>query len=279
MSKSKSNRKYTLKNKSKNKNNIQLNKTKKNKSKHSRISILSYNISWESMDGSVKNWSLCNNNTDKTNPKHFSVCVNNVSSVFDSNNNIDFVTLQEASDYEKLINQSSRLKNMNYEKYTSGLDMVVTFWDKKYKIKDKIEGEFEEGRPWLATIFTNDICLINVHMGHYSKEKEFKKMETMMLEINDYINKNQKHKMQKFRYIISGDFNYDIKEFGNSRNYFTLDNTTFYYNKKHILTCCINRSRHNDHVIDSLGIPINIVIPKVNYMASDHKPILVELKE
>jgi endonuclease/exonuclease/phosphatase family metal-dependent hydrolase len=284
---SKSNRKYTLKN-----------KTKKNKSRHSRISILSYNISWESMEGSVKKWSLCNNNTDKTNPKHFSVCVNNVSSVFDSNNNVDFVTLQEASDYEKLINQSSRLKNMNYEKYTSGLDMVVTFWDKKYKLQDTISGEFEEGRPWLATIFTNGICLINVHMGHYSKEKEFKKMETMMLEINDYINninknqnqnqkqkqnqnqkQNQKQQKQKLRYIISGDFNYDIKQFGNSRYYFTLDNTTFYYNKKHILTCCINRSRHNDHVIDSLGIPMNIKIPKVNYMASDHKPILVELKE
>ena len=165
----------------------------------------------------------------------------------------------------------------------SGLDMVVTFWDKKYKLQYKIKGEFEEGRPWLATIFTNgsrNICLINVHMGHYSKEKEFKKMENMMLEINDYLNKSQKYKnKKKLRYIISGDFNYDIKEFGNSRNYFTLDNTNFYYNKKHILTCCINRNKHNDHVIDSLEIPINITIPKVNYMASDHKPILVELKE
>jgi endonuclease/exonuclease/phosphatase family metal-dependent hydrolase len=273
MSKSKSNRKYTLKNKTK--------KNKSRHSRHSRISILSYNISWESMQGSVRNWSLCNNNTDKTNPKHFSVCVNNVSSVFDSIHNVDFVTLQEATDYEKLINQSSRLKNMNYEKYTSGLDMVVTFWDKKYKLQDTISGEFEEGRPWLASIFTNGICLINVHMGHYSKEKEFKKMETMMLEINNYINninKNQKYKLQKFRYIISGDFNYDIKQFGNDRHYFTLDNTTFYYNKKHILTCCINRSQHNDHIIDSLAIPLDIKIPKVNYMASDHKPILVELK-
>ena len=127
-------------------------------------------------------------------------------------------------------------------------------------------------------------------MGHYSKEKEFKKMETMMLEINDYINninknqkqnqnqnqkQNQKQQKQKLRYIISGDFNYDIKEFGDARNSFKLNNTKFYFNPKHILTCCINRNRHNDHVIDSLKSPNNISIPKVDYMASDHKPILV----
>ena len=272
---------HILKTKKKNKSILKRKTTlrKLNKSK-SIISILSYNISWESMAGTVKKWSLCNNNTDKTNPKHVSVCVNNVSSVFDDNDNLDFVTLQEATDYEKLIIQSSRLKNMNYEKHKSGLDMMVTFWDKKYKLQDKIIGEFEEGRPWMATMFTNDICLINVHMGHYDTEEQIKMMDKMMLEINNYINKKKikSNKNTKIRYIISGDFNYDIKEFGGSRNYFTLDNTNFYYNKKHILTCCINRRKHNDHVIDSLETPIDIIIPKVNYMASDHKPILVQVK-
>jgi len=258
----------------------------KSKSNISNISILSYNVSWESLSGEVKNWSLCNNNTDKTNPKHYSVCVNNISSVFDnssnSSNTLDFITLQEATDFQKLIKESSRLKKMKYEVHKSGLDTIVTFWDSKYKMKNKFVGEFDKGRPWMSTLFSNGICLINIHMGHYDKEEEFNKLEKMYLDIKTNIEKikNIKNKKQikNLRYIISGDFNYDIKEFGESRNYFILDNTKFYFNPKHILTCLINRRRHNDHVIDSLESPIDINIPEVNYMASDHKPILVEVK-
>ena len=279
------------------------NMNKSNKNSISNLSILSYNISWESMSGLKPNWKLCNNNTDVNDPRHSSVCVNNISDVFENENiKLDFVTLQEAKDFKKLIKQSPKLQNMNYVFHQSGLDMVVTLWDKKYKLKSKITGEFEKGRPWLATIFTNGMCLINVHMGHYDKEEEMKLLDKMILDIkvklkdnkdikdNKNIKTNKKVKTNKkekdkytfhsiYRYIISGDFNYDIKEFGNSRNYFTLDDTKFYYNKTHLLTCCINRRKHNDHVIDSLEPPLDITIPKVNYMASDHKPILVIVKE
>lgn len=264
-------------------NKTKMNKTKMNKTKkinhHSKLNIISYNISWESMSGLKPKWTLCNNNTNINDPKHFSVCVNNVSSVFDTaSSQLDFVTLQEATDFKKLIKESPRLKNMNYLVHSSELDFIVTFWNKKYKLQNNINGEFEKGRPWLATLFTNGICLINVHMGHYDTEEQFNMMEKMFIHIKSKI-KNKIKSEKKIRYIISGDFNYDIKKFGNSRNYFMLDNTILYFNTKHILTCCINRRKHNDHVIDSLESPINITIPKVNYMASDHKPILVEVKE
>jgi endonuclease/exonuclease/phosphatase family metal-dependent hydrolase len=275
-------RKRTLKYKSSRtkSNRTKSNRTKSNrtKSKQNGINILSYNISWESMSGAVKNWSLCNNNTNKTNTKHFSVCVNNISNVFDSSDTLDFITLQEATDYKKLIKESSRLKTMKYEIHKSGLDTIITFWENKYKLQDKIVGEFENGRPWMATIFNGGICLINVHMGHYYRKEEFEMMDNMFLDIKDKLkNKLKENNKEKLRYIISGDFNYDIKDFGGSRNYFKLDNTNFYFNRKHILTCCINRKKHNDHVIDSLESPIDIIIPKVKYMASDHKPILVKL--
>ena len=273
------------------KSNTKKSNTKKS-TKISSLNILSYNISWESMSGNIKKWALCNNNTDINNPKHYSVCVNNISNVFDDDhydNHLDFITLQEATDYKKLIKESSKLKTMKYEIHKSGLDVLVTFWNNSmYKLKYKILGEFEEGRPWMATIFknkkqtsntnnnsnTSDLCLVNVHMGHYSKEEEFQLMDNMMIEIKKGIEKKEK-KESNMRYIISGDFNYDIKKFGDSRNSFKLNDTKFYFNSKHILTCCINRNRHNDHVIDSLKSPINISIPKVDYMASDHKPILV----
>ena len=254
------------------------------------LSILSYNISWESMSGSVKSWALCNNNTNTTNSKHFSVCVNNIASVFDNNYNLDFITLQEASDYEKLIKQSTRLKQMKYELHKSGLDTIITFWDAKYNLKYKIQGEFEKGRPWMALVYSNGICMINVHMGHYSKDDELYMMDKMIANIKNGLKnglkngkdgkdgKGLKHDFKNIRFIVSGDFNYNIKEFGNAKNSFLLDKTRFYFNPKHILTCCINRRRHNDHIIDSFASPLTIEIPKVNYMSSDHKPILARIK-
>ena len=176
-------------------NRTKSNKSKSNKSKPHKnaLNILSYNISWESMSGSIKSWSLCNNNTDKSNSRHSSVCVNNISNVFDSSNTLDntldFITLQEATDYKKLISESSRLKNMKYEIHKSGLDTIVTFWDSKYKLKKVIKGEFEKGRPWMATIFNSisgeNLCLVNVHMGHYDKENQIKNMDKMVLDIKN----------------------------------------------------------------------------------------------
>lgn len=278
---------HTKKNRSTKKKNTSTLKSYKS------IKIISYNISWESMSGSVKDWTLCSNNTNPNNPKHNSVCVNNIAQVFQqdflnsiskyNNNDIDFITLQESSDFKKLIELSPQLKKMNYEAHNSSLDVITTFWMPKYKLLHTIKGEFEKGRPWMATIFNNGnngnngkniICLINVHFGHYKYNEEYRKMEKMLFTIKEEI------LIQKYivnRFIISGDFNYNIKEFGNSNKNIIINGTKFYYNPKNILTCCIKRKKHYDHIIDSMAKPINIIIPKVKYMASDHKPILGEL--
>lgn len=277
------------------------------------IKILSYNISWESMSGSVKNWTLCSNNTNPNDSKHNSVCVNNIADVFKQdlesgfkksrrqnyniksihkdNNNLDFITLQESTDFKKLIELSSQLKNMKYEVHNSGLDVMTTFWKPKYKLLYTIKGEFEKGRPWMAIVFNIGVCLVNVHCGHYSTNEHYKKMEKMLFTIKEEIRKKE-HKTEAKtetetkkannkvkRFIISGDFNYNIKNLGNNNNTnsIKIDKTKFYYHPKNILTCCIKRNKHYDHVIDSMARPISINIPKVKYMASDHKPIIVEL--
>lgn len=261
------------------------NKSKKSKtlkklllSNSNSIKILSYNISWESMSGAVKSWGLCSNNTNPNNPKHNSVCVGNIAEAFKQD--LDFVTLQESTDFKKLIELSPQLKKMKYEVHSSGLDVMTTFWKPKYKLLDTIKGEFEKGRPWMATVFNDEydsiICLINVHFGHYDDNEEYRKMENMLFTIKEEIRKKEFSKEVK-RYIISGDFNYNIKDFGDSNKIIRINGTKFYYHPKHILTCCIKRRKHNDHIIDSMARPIDISIPKVNYMASDHKPILVEL--
>ena len=292
----------------KNKNKLKTSKTSKtSKTKSKFINILSYNISWESMTGSVSDWTLCSNNTNKNNPKHYSVCVSNIANVINNNinnnndnyNSLDFITLQEATNYDKLIEQSPVLKKMKYETNMSVLDTIITFWNPNYTLLYTIKGEFEKGRPWMATLFTNGICVINVHMGHYTKDIKYYKLEVLLFSIKDHIMKKGDSKIVK-RYIISGDFNYNIKEFGkkentnkikiknktnnnynnskiNNKYSLFINGTKFYYHSKHILTCCIKRSTHYDHVIDTLNAPVNIQIPKVNYMASDHKPIIVTL--
>jgi hypothetical protein len=103
---------------------------------------------------------------------------------------------------------------MKYEVHKSELDTIVTFWDSKYKLQNKIVGEFENGRPWMATLYKSDtidrLCIVNVHMGHYNKEEEFNKMVKMMIDIKKGIEMKENNK-NKIRYIISGDFNYNIK--------------------------------------------------------------------
>ena len=256
-------------------------RTKKDTNNYNSISVLSYNISWESMSGAKKDWALCSNNTNPKNPNHVSVCVSNIGKVINENPT-DFITLQEATEYKKLLLECPRLHKMQYKVHKSGLDVIVTFWDNKYKIINSIEGEFEKGRPWMATIFTNGICLINVHFGHYNSKEEYSKMENMMEIIKSRIKESKKNKtgeniIKCNRYIIAGDFNYDIKDLAGGKGIITLDNIKFYHHHKHILTCCISRRRHYDHVIDSYKTPKDIIIPDVEYMASDHKPIIGKL--
>ena len=289
-------KKYNKNNKSKNNNKSKyILKSKKNgKSLKSSktLNILSYNICWESMSGKDKNWTLCSNNTNPEHPKNNSVCVGNIADAF-SQDNLDFITLQESTDFKKLIALSPILQKMKYEVHNSSLDVITTFWKPQYKLLYRIKGEFEKGRPWMATVFnynknSNYICLINVHFGHYNKNDEYSKMAKMLVEIKEEIRKKEYKNSDKKsdkkivydkvkRYIISGDFNYNIKEFGDLNNIIKINGTDFYYHPRHILTCCIKRRRHNDHVIDSMARPIDISIPDVKYMASDHKPILVKL--
>ena len=257
-------------------------KTRHTKTKHNNISVLSYNVSWESMSGAKKDWALCSNNTNPKNPRHVSVCVSNIGKVINENPT-DFITLQEATEYKKLLLECPRLKKMQYKVHNSDLDVIVTFWDNKYKMIDSVEGEFEKGRPWMATLFSNGICLINVHFGHYDTNEEYSKMENMIKKINAKIKENKKRNdkgndkgniVTCNRYIISGDFNYDIKDLRGGKGIINLYGVKFYYHPKHMLTCCVSRRRHYDHVIDSYKPPQEIFIPNVEYMASDHKPII-----
>ena len=248
------------------------------------INVLTYNISWESMTGRKPNWELCSNNTDPNHPRHNSVCVSNVARVFEDNP-ADFVLLQEADSHEHLIQQSPRLAGMRFEFHESSRDKMITFWDKKYKHVHIVRGEFEPGRPWMAILYSNGWCVVNVHFGHYSRKDEIAQLNQLIQKIkkefshqaNQPNHTNQPNLSKMTRLIIGGDFNYDIKLLGQS-GMLTLDTSIeFHYHPRNLLTCCINRRVQNDHVIDTGGPLLDIKIPRVAHMASDHKPILATL--
>lgn len=222
------------------------------------------------MSGKKPDWALCSNNTNPKHPRHHSVCVSNVASVLE-NNNADFILLQEAENYNHLIQQSPRLTKMEYEMHESSKDKMITFWNNKYKLNKVIRGEFEPGRPWMATLYSNGLCIINVHFGHYKKEQEIHYMNQLIKKIKKAFSDNGIR-----RIVIGGDFNYDIKKLGHEGT-LVLDNVRFHYHPKNLLTCCINRRVQNDHVIDTQAPLLDIKIPKVAHMASDHKPILATL--
>ena len=248
----------------------------KNKSINKSINVIAYNLSWESMTGSKPDWALCSNNTNPTNPRHNSVCVGNVATVLEDNP-ADFILLQEAENYDHLIEQSYRLSKMEYEFHESSKDKMITFWNKKYKMKKIIRNEFEPGRPWMAILYTNGWCVVNVHFGHYSKKQEINKLNQLIKKIKTEFNGNIPGQDTYNRIIIGGDFNYDIKKLGYDGK-MNIDGIRFHYHPKNLLTCCIKRRVQNDHIIDTYTQLLDIKIPYVAYMASDHKPILATLK-
>lgn len=281
--------------------------------------IFSYNISWESMSGAKPEWPLCSNRTDSSHPRHNSVCVSNISQVIEENP-ADFVLLQEATDFKNLITPTSPLARMKYEVHNSGKDEMVTFWNKKYSKIACLKGQFETGRPWMAILFSNGLCLINIHMGHYTNTEELAMLDKMVKKIKKQLahthtsthththkittsilsaHKQNTQKTSNLtrrktlhtrgmtskslkshtprRFIIGGDFNNDIKKLSSSECQLVLGSVEFYHHPKKILTCCVKRNTHYDHVIDSKRAPLDIIIPYVHHMASDHKPILVTL--
>lgn len=240
------------------------------------IKVLAYNISWESMTGRKPEWELCSNNTDPAHPRHNSICVGNVARVFEENT-ADFILLQEADSHDHLIKQSPRLSKMDYEYHESSKDKMITFWNKKYKPVKVIRDKFEPGRPWMAILYSNGWCVVNVHFGHYSKTDEINMMNQLIRKIKKELRTRQgQYQNVCKRIIIGGDFNYDIKRLGRDGK-MVIDNTEFNYHAKNLLTCCINRMVQNDHVIDTHAPLLDIEIPKVAHLASDHKPVLATL--
>jgi hypothetical protein len=231
------------------------------------IKLLTYNLYWKAMTG---NHPACKSD----------ICINNVADMIDKNDPYDFITFQEAANYEKLISLSKSLSNMSYRIHKSGPEYMITFWNPdKYNFDSIINGEFKAGRPWQAVFFKENICLINIHMGHFNKW-------TLIFHLNNMIKKiKESMDIKKYRIIIAGDFNYVINHINKEIGFgycISIQGLRLYIKNTFISTCCQfpgkpTLSKHFDHVIDSLGTPFRVYSPVIQTPASDHNPIIALL--
>ena len=244
------------------------------------IRVLTYNISWESMTGKP-GWSLC---PTMASPQ---VCQKNVAHSITKNGPFDLIGLQEAAEWQNIIELSSLLKNMSYAVAKSGNAEVASFWNKSIfkenadkRIKsscDALRDEYKHNknyklsknnygdRPILILFFDNQkIIFVNAHFPHHDQEELIKLIEVKYLSQNP-----------DYRVIIAGDFNTNFpKNITPFKRQYTVGNTS-----KN--TCCIpphvSHSLVYDHVLADRVQKIDTFVPVVTTPASDHLPVIATI--
>lgn len=232
------------------------------------MKILTYNVSWQSMTGLTRNWDFCNTTLDDLDNRHFTKCIQGVTTMIDENGPFDFVALQEASNYELIIDDSTCLRKMNHLIHKSGKEFMLTFWNSSHNLIMDIKGDFQKGRPWHALIF-NDICFVNIHAGHYSMEILGKKLAQMISSIKKHLTTQ--------RIIIAGDFNFPINKYYST---VVLSKIPFYLSERYFNTLTNFKGKRGiqfDHIIDTARAPDEMYIPEISEMASDHLPVIAVL--
>lgn len=230
------------------------------------MKVMTYNIAWHSMTGVSLSPGLCNSK-NKNDPGYYMNCIKNVADLINSYD-FDIIGIQESSNINKIIKKCPLLKKMNVHHNSSGIARMSTFWNKKYILKKYINGEFENGRPYCFLFFENGLCVINLHMGHYTDNLVFDKLKYLVTILNEHENN---------RVIMIGDFNCEINK---TANILKILNYIFYIDKK-INTCCDGYGNYTvqfDHIIDTKSKPNTFTPQFDNKKRSDHSPLIAVCK-
>ena len=177
--------------------------------------------------------------------------------------------ISNASNTSNTLNPSLKLllnhkEHSNFINILRSIDETISSYINKYSIE--IENDL--------IAYYND----NRTISSFNYEQIIKFRSNNIIEIFDKLLEIIPiNKLKLYNIIIGGDFNYDIKKLGYDGK-MNIDGIRFHYHPKNLLTCCIKRRVQNDHVIDTYTQLLDIKIPYVAYMASDHKPILATLK-
>lgn len=258
------------------------------------VKILSYNIFYKTMISNPVH-SACKLITNKSDPHIISYtnCLSNVSKMIESHGPYHFVCLQEASNWNIIRGITPTLKKMKYVSHKLDLDEIITFYDGSYQLdlsENILKGYMADiNRPLLVLFFQNNLCVINLHAGHYTKspspDKRGKYYTKDIYFLDIYIkellenNSNGEIYLEKFLtydIIISGDFNDDLP------NGLKIFNRKL-YGINRVPTCCDNKLENRalkfsfDHILSTVQNNISTVVPVK--LASDHIPIIATLSK
>ncbi len=252
------------------------------------IRVLTYNIFWKAMTTNKKNIQpQCHIIHDDN--LVYTSCAKNVAYFIDRQDPLDFVCLQEATNYQTLSKISMVLSKMKIISHKPGVESIVTFYDgSKYQLDEKhhsITGWMHSiHRPFLINFFNNNICLINLHAGHhgdiYHFDSYLKKLLSDMDDLAIYL-----HKLKTYQIIMAGDFNSNLSTKLSFTflydPFFQIMNGRQFYGLTKIPTCCTKGTdlstitRVLDHII-STTTDIQSKIYKIPD-TSDHMPIVAEI--
>ena len=214
----------------------------------------------------------------------------NVSNFIEKYGPYDFVGLQEATNWSIIQKNTPVLRKMTAIAYKEDFDEIVTFYDTyKYQLDDnenKLFGHMADiNRPISILFFRDNLCIINLHAGHYSLDKNGNKIKDIY-KLNYYIKRilsKNKHKdkfmekLQSYDIIMMGDFNDKLADI----NFNLLGRQLYGINKN--VTCCTSNLALNqhrlisDHILSTFPNNKTIVIPNLD--ASDHAPIISTLRK
>ena len=161
--------------------------------------------------------------------KTYTNCLENVSKIIDSNGPYDIISLQEASNWQIIRSITPTLFGMKYVSHKLDLDEIVIFYHSKYELDSSeniLKGHMSDlNRPLMALFFSNKLCIINLHAGHYVKSnkpnKKGKYYQKDIYKLDYYFERilgNEPDadiyldKLLEYDIIITGDFNDELND-------------------------------------------------------------------
>jgi exonuclease III len=198
------------------------------------IKVMSYNVCWEALDAAKTKIDMTKcivNNKNK--------CMLNICNIINTRllDNYDFICLQEIND--KQMNRISKYLTLdNYKIIIKNIQKsgIMILYNKKYKLLKKYSGNLINSnidkRPYIISIFANNIVLINLHMPHIYQNEAFNVLKNKLSHTSTLVN-------NKTIYIMCGDFNNNSPHLLSSFTELLPNNKLrFVKEPKKIKTCC-----------------------------------------
>lgn len=245
------------------------------------MKIMTYNVCWEALYGKKGGIDMTKckiNNVNK--------CFENIGKIINKRliDDYDFIALQEINN-----TQWGKLsKNLSIENYIMIIKEispagVILLYKNNYKLIKKYTGNLgssNDKRPYIISLFDNNIVVISLHMPHVNQESSFIKLQNKLIKLKDYCNKNT-------LFIFCGDFNNNNPlELSVFKNILKIFNTNLNSEPKSIKTCCRvpNYAKHKlsfDHIYISSNASYKtyntLKKDEITKYMSDHLPIFAKI--